>query len=74
MTWDGKDRRNHNDHDLLTRIDTNLINFMESFRKHEEDDCGRFDNIHKRLVTIERMCYGIGGVFIFVEFISRMIK
>ena len=42
--WDGRKRRmmNQEDHDLLTRIDTNLTLFMNEFKEHEKLDDERF--------------------------------
>lgn len=75
-SYDGEDRRNHkgNDHDLLTRIDANLINFMKTFVLHEMEDRRRFDNIEKTLNWVMKIMYGcIGGVML-IEFVLRVVK
>lgn len=78
LVYEGLDKRyfdqDYQDHDLLNRIDTNLDIFMKNFSSHQEDDCKRFDKIDRRLVIIERVCYGVGGVFVFMEFILKLIK
>lgn len=69
MTYEGPERRkmSSEDHDLLTRIDTNLSSFMNRFDAHEKKDEERFK-------FLERFAYGLGGVFIFVEVVAKFIK
>ena len=55
------------DHDVLTRIDTNLLSFMVRFKDHEKKDEDRFK-------FLERMAYGMCGVFLFIEILSKFIK
>lgn len=47
--WDGKDRRRDpirgDDHDLLTKIDANLSNFMRRFDDHTAEDSKSFDKL-----------------------------
>ena len=55
------------DHDVLTRIDTNLSQFMERFTEHEKKDDDRFK-------FLERMAYGFCGVFLFIEILGKFLK
>ena len=49
MEWDGGERRmNNRDHDLLTKIDANLSNFMRRFDDHIRDDHEQFETIKKK--------------------------
>lgn len=79
MNWDGKERRklhteSDNDHDLLMNVNANLINFISVFQKHELEDCKRFDKIDLRLGYVEKGCWAIGGIILFVQLISRFMK
>lgn len=52
--WDGKDRRRENrDHDVLTRIDVNLSNFMTRFEEHTVDDKSSFDKMEKAFEKLD---------------------
>ena len=51
MTEPKKDdsRRAEMDHDVLIRIDTNLLAFMKRFEEHEKKDDRRFNVLEKAL-------------------------
>ena len=81
--WDGKERRvnNNADHDLLTRIDTNLDNYLNQFKEHKgefsvhlEDDKGNFGKIDKELTTIQKFIWVATGIIVCIEFFSRIIR
>lgn len=55
------------DHDLLTKIDTNLTNFMQRFREHEEKD-------DKRFSWLEKMAYGGIGIVVFVQLVAPFLN
>lgn len=83
MTWDGQERRGGNsaDHDLLTKIDVNLTNFMEKYADHIRrfdshilEDNKKFLEIEKQLNAVQKVLWSAAGVIIFVEFIVRLIK
>lgn len=72
--YDGKERREGSrDHDLLTKIDEKLSNFLSRFEEHTEDDKNNFDDIKNRLSRAERFIYiGIGGLIV-LEFVLKII-
>ena len=75
--WDGKDRRKEEkdqDHDVLTRIDTNLSNFMIQFEKHVDQDTSDFKDLRESLEVLKRYVYiGIGGTIV-LEFFFNFLK
>ena len=73
--WNGDERRSKSlDHDLLIRIDSNLSNFMRVFAVHEKKDDETFAEIDRRLKTLEKVFYGVSGIFVFVQILSKFIK
>ena len=80
MTWDGRDRRHkdrpngNGDHDLLTRIDANLSNFMQRFDAHEELDDKRFSGLFKRTDSLQRFMWLLMGAFAIIQFLATAIK
>lgn len=68
--WEGHERRKaqrphgNGDHDLLTRIDVNLSNFMKRFDKHEEIDDVRFDSLFKKTSGHQKFQWLLAGGFI----------
>ena len=72
--YDGERNTNNTDHDTLTRIDTNLSNFMAKFDKHEEEDKAEFAVHEKRINNLEKI-YGIGiAVLVVFEVVMKWIK
>ena len=72
--WDGKDRRQDSkDHDLLTRIDANLRNFIDRFGEHILDDNKRFKEHSEKIEFQQKVFYGCLGVVVFIEFISKFV-
>lgn len=83
MIWDGEERRNgkSTDHDLLTRIDVNLSNFIKAFDNHIIDDDIRFNDLkeqlkenNKNIQFLNNRYWMIIGALILVEIILRFIK
>jgi len=80
--WDGKERRlNDRDHDVLTRIDANLSNFMSRFDKHTETfdehikkDSDDFKSVNEKLDDTRKYIWmAVGGIFV-LEMIISFIK
>lgn len=70
--WNGEDRRESKDHDLLTRIDANLTNFMSEFKDHTAEDKKSFEEIRKEQDVIKKYLYlFLGGLIVF-EFVLKM--
>lgn len=85
--WDGKDRRkdnarHNNDHDVLTRIDANLSNFMRRFDDHAAEDVNNFtginnkaDKIEDRLSKVEKVMWtAIGGGALLAGILKFVVK
>jgi len=73
MAYDGPERRHINsDHDVLTRIDENLKNFLETFKKHVDDDAQNFDRLDTRTGRIEKIVWGAVGAVALVEIFIRV--
>lgn len=75
-SWDGQERRKDVivDHDLLIKIDTNLMHLIDSYANHVQDDKKSFDKIDKRMDIAEKLLYGCVGIFVFVQLIIKVIK
>lgn len=80
MVWEGDERRQKprpsgcDDHDLLTRIDVNLSNFMKRFDQHEELDDKRFDGLFKRTSGLQKFMWLLMGAFILLELVVGIGK
>ena len=74
--WDGKERRqmNSTDHDLLTRIDSNLLNFLSRFNKHEERDDEKFNKHDNQIGMLQKIAYGGLAIVAFIEVVLRFLK
>lgn len=74
--WKGEERRdNERDHDVLTRIDANLSNFMKRFEEHAADDEKNFQNLFDRMGKIERIVWmAIGGGTLLVGVMRFVVK
>jgi len=75
-TWDGKERRkvNSEDHDILIEIRSDLKNLSALVKSHVEDDTTRFNKVDKKIEFQERIIYGAIGAFVFIEFITKVVK
>lgn len=67
------------DRDLLISIDAGLKHLLEKMVDHEKEDDERFNKIEKsndafdkRLLFMERVCYGVLGCIVLVEFFIRV--
>lgn len=76
MSWDGEERRDkdRDDHDLLTKIDTNLSNFMSRFKEHTEKDEKSFDTLENDVGSLKRYVYICMGGLIVLEFVMKFVK
>ena len=75
-SWDGKERRNGSqmDHDLLTKIDVNLSNFLKQFEQHIVDDKNGFVEHDKRIKNLEKVFWcGVGVLFV-LEVFFKFLK
>lgn len=74
--WDGADRRanTQKDHDLLIEIHSLMKHVVEWQKDHEIRDNQRFDKMDKSIEIGKRILYGGMGIFIFIEFISKLLK
>lgn len=82
--WEGTDRRKNDhreDHDVLTRIDVNLSNFMRRFEDHTKEDIecfktedAKLEKISGRLWTVEKWMWVAIGGFSVLEFILKYWK
>lgn len=76
--WDGFERRktymNDKDHDLLIKIgvsfEAHISKFEDSLILIKEN----LDKYNKKVDFQQRIIYGIIGVFVFLNFISKFIK
>lgn len=86
MVWDGIDRRHDDsrsgDHDVLTRIDANLSNFMRRFDDHTQDDIKNFTKIDVKANVIEErigrlekaLWVAVGGATIIFGVLKLVVK
>ena len=73
--WDGRERRGENrDHDLLTKIDTNLSNFMSRFEEHKKDDEEHFNRLYVGQAFLKKYLYMGLGVIAALEFFQAFKK
>ena len=74
MDWHGEERRNpDNDHDVLTRIDANLSNFMRQFDAHAKEDLEYFHKLNARIEKAEKFIYiALGGIAV-LEFVLKVM-
>ena len=73
--WNGEERRKfiREDHDVLTRIDVNLSNFMIRFDDHVKGNAEDFMVVKKRLGIVERYIWiAIGGLIV-LEFVLKLV-
>jgi len=72
--FQGDERRQakRDDHDVLTRIDANLSNFMSRFEMHVEEDKNLFDKIDARTARLEKFFWGLIGAFFLFEIIMKI--
>ena len=65
---------NNEDHDLLIEIKGDVKHIVEWSKSHDASDIKRFDSMDKRMKWAEKMLYGAVGVFVMVEFLTKIIK
>lgn len=71
--WEGEERRDkERDHDVLTRIDANLSNFMRRFDDHVEDDMGKFKRLTDDVSELKKYLFMGLGIIAFVVFIVKI--
>lgn len=71
---------NESDHDLLIRIDTNLVAFNKVFLEHTNQDAKEFGKIdlkitsaHKRIDSLIRVRDMVSGAIALVGFLSLIL-
>lgn len=71
---------NESDHDLLIRIDTNLVAFNKSFLEHVTQDAKEFGKIdlkitaaHKRIDSLIRVRDMVSGATALIGFMSLVL-
>ena len=76
MPWDGTERRkmSQDDHDLLTRIDANLLNFMDSFHAHIKEDEKLFSQLKKKTDNHDKFIWGVIAIVGAIEFVFKLLK
>lgn len=68
MSWDGEERRSESrDHDLLTKIDANLSNFMSRFDEHKQSDKEDFNRLYAEQGLLKKYLYMGLGVIAAIE-------
>jgi hypothetical protein len=81
--WHGPERRRNNDddHDLLTRIDENLVHVKEWCVSHKEEDdqkhadnLVKFEALNKTVSFHSKMIFMALGVIAFIEFVAKVVK
>lgn len=75
--WDGDERRkfDRTDHDVLTRIDVNLSNFMKRFDEHVLEDNGHFDRLYKKTSATNKYIWmAMGGMTVIIFILERVWK
>ena len=76
MTWDGKERRQRSeeDHDLLIEIHTYSRSMIESFKTHVATDMKEFDDVKRRMGSIEKWMYGCIGGLAVLQIILKFVN
>ena len=74
MTWDGSDRRQNENNNLLVEIHSDLRHLVKSYDKHIEEDKQNFSSIGNKVEFQQKITYGGLGIILFVEFITKFIK
>ena len=59
---------------LLTEVHADVKHIVDWSKKHDLNDDARFKKITDEVDWIRRIIYGCVGVFIFVEFMVKVIK
>lgn len=65
---------NQEDHDLLTRIDTNLVHVKDWCVKHEDFDNVRFDKVNKDIELGKKVFWSGIGILAALQFVFSLIK
>ena len=72
--YDGEERRSRDrDHDVLTRIDVNLSNFMSRFKEHVKGNNDDFISVKTRLGRVEKWFWMGLGAFVVLQFLFKII-
>lgn len=74
--WGGEERRKSvRDHDVLTRIDANLSNFLNRFEVHINEDANQFKELKEEVKSNQKyILLGIGGICVIAFFIKLVLK
>lgn len=74
--YTGPERRkmNQDDHDLLTRIDSNLIHVKEWCQKHDTEDNARFSKVDREIEFGKKVFWGGIGILAAIQFLFQFIK
>lgn len=74
--YDGEDRRKQerDDHDMLTRIDANLSNFMSRFDAHTKSDDEHLNRLYAKTGNLEKRVWMATGAIIVIEIVVRLWK
>lgn len=59
------------DHDILTRIDENMIHIKAWAEKHDALDDDRFKEVKAQVGWIQKMIYGVLGIIAFIKFFMK---
>jgi hypothetical protein len=76
--WDRKERRVSMNQDqidrdrLLSEVHANTKHIVTWAEKHDADDTGRFEKMDDRIRWTEKVLYGALGIFLFIEFITKV--
>ena len=74
--YDGIERRKMSqlDHDLLQQISNDTKHIVSWSEKHEKIDDERFRIQNSKTEFQQKIIYGMLGVFIFIEFVFKVLK
>jgi len=72
-SWNGEERRkvNQRDHDLLTRIDANLANFMKKFEEHVDNDTRIEREIRNDVKWLQRIAWMGFGAYTLINVLGK---
>ena len=62
------------DHDMLTRIDANLSNFMRRFDDHAQSDEENFERLYRKVGFLQKALWIATGAVAGVELMSRFFR
>lgn len=67
--WEGQERRDHGDHDILIRIEESVKHWKKDFADHEILDNKRFDGLFKRTGNLQKFQWLLAGGFVILNLI-----